>query len=106
MSRQGFLLESLESLKISGNKANDNLVGICSHFANAEDVLENSFALSQIAEFEQAIEKLQKKLLKHIASSASTLIMKESRYDLSRVGISLYGYWPSQPTKLLCTDRC
>ena len=102
MSRQGFLLDSLNELvEFLSKNTKNNLVGICSHFSNVEDVLDNSFALSQINEFEQAIEKLsERKLLKHIASSASSLIMKESRYDLDRIGISLYGYWPSQSTKL------
>jgi alanine racemase len=28
------------------------------------------------------------------------MLLHKSRYDLCRIGISLFGFWPSQPTKL------
>ena len=49
MSRQGFQLSDLKAA-IRVDKASRNFVatGIASHFANVEDVLDNSFAISQI----------------------------------------------------------
>ena len=101
MSRQGFQLSERKSVSDWINLNKFEITGIASHFSNVEDVLDNSFALKQIKEFEEAIAGIcRKPILKHIASSASGLIMSNSRFDMVRAGISLYGYWPSQPTKL------
>ena len=104
MSRQGFLLKELPEL-IQKVKPFENLVeGIATHFSNVEDVLDHAYADQQMLEFEQAQNMFEKagfkKLLAHAASSASTLILQPSRYDLCRVGISLYGFWPSPTTKV------
>jgi alanine racemase len=40
------------------------------------------------------------KVIRHAASSASSLLMKSSHFELVRLGISLYGVWPSQLTKV------
>ncbi|MCA9775496.1 MAG: alanine racemase, partial [Candidatus Eremiobacteraeota bacterium] len=39
--------------------------------------------------------------LRHIGASAAAMLLEHSRLDLVRVGISLYGYWPSPETKIL-----
>jgi alanine racemase len=81
-------------------------VGVLSHFANVEDVTEQAYAQQQVRAFERGLEELQtllkpaKPLQRHMAASAATLILPESRMDLTRVGISLYGLWPSNPTRL------
>ncbi len=81
-------------------------VGVLSHFANVEDVTEQAYAQHQIHAFERGLEELQalvkpaKPLQRHMAASAATLILPEARMDLLRVGISLYGLWPSNPTRL------
>ncbi|MGE0171759.1 MAG: alanine racemase [Oligoflexales bacterium] len=103
MSRQGFLtgeagpvLESLKSHK-------DYVVGICSHFANVEDCMEQDYALKQLKEFNEVVSAARSLGLSckaHIAASASALILPQSRFDMVRVGISLYGLWPAQVTKL------
>jgi alanine racemase len=104
MSRQGFLLSDLPEVLVllSGNQ--DKVVGICTHFANVEDVTDHSYASRQLKEFHTALSMFAnagfKSLLKHAASSASTLIMSDSRLDLDRIGISLYGHWPSRITKV------
>ncbi len=103
MSRQGFLPRdaSLVAEKLLPYK--DLVVGICMHFANVEDVTEHSYADKQLERFEESHQEFIKrgfKLLKHAASSASALILDSSRFDLCRVGISLYGFWPSLATKI------
>lgn len=80
-----------------------DLAGVCTHFANVEDVLEHEYADLQLSRFDQVRQFLRQKhlrLLEHAASSASTLILPQSRLDMCRTGISLYGYWPSHLTKL------
>ncbi len=103
MSRQGFLPEQVPSLIPKLKKHQDRLVGVCSHFSNVEDVLDQNYALHQLKTF-QEVERLLAsegfKLMPHIAASSSTLIMPKSRYELSRIGISLYGLWPSRTNQL------
>lgn len=106
MSRQGFNLEELE---LAGKKIKDSAHGfskveaLATHFSNVEDVLEHDYANSQLEEFKKGHEILKSfgfSGFTHAASSASTLLLPESRFDAVRVGISLYGFWPSKATRL------
>jgi len=108
LSREGFVLEGLEQ-KISFLKENESLIhvqGVMSHFANTEDVTEQSYAFEQLSKLDKAHEIVSQflglpyHLEKHIAQSASTLIIAQSHHDIARVGISMYGLWSSNETKL------
>lgn len=103
MSRQGFFVGDAPRLAEELAPYKGEVQGICSHFANVEDVLEHDYALLQMKRFQEAADPFKVKgfkLLRHIASSASTLLLKESLFDLARVGISLYGVWPAPKTRL------
>jgi alanine racemase len=43
---------------------------------------------------------VEEPLQRHMAASAATLVLPRARYDAQRVGISLYGLWPSTETRL------
>ncbi len=103
MSRQGFMPDEVPGLLalLAPHKA--RLVGICSHFSNVEDVLEQSYALQQLETFMSVVKQFKDlgfTLLPHIAASSSALIMQDSRLAMIRVGISMYGLWPSRATQL------
>jgi len=103
MSRQGFRPEDAANVaeKLKAHKT--QVRGICMHFSNVEDVTEHEYAKLQMQRFSNARTEFiarNFKLMAHAASSASALILDESRFDLNRVGISLYGFWPSQATKI------
>lgn len=103
MSRQGFAPDAAAAIASQLQVRKDQVVGICMHFANVEDVLEHEYADLQLLKFEharQAFAAAGLRVLAHAASSASCLILDSSRYDLERIGISLYGLWPSQATRL------
>jgi alanine racemase len=103
MSRQGFSPASAAEIAARVASRPEIVAGVCTHFANVEDVLEHNYAAIQLQKFEQARLAFIGRGLKplfHAASSASTLILPESVMDLHRVGISLYGQWPSQATRL------
>lgn len=103
MSRQGFLPEQAEELIRRLAPHRNKLVGICSHFSNVEDVLEQDYANQQLAAFDRTAQSFKNAgftLLSHIAASSSALIMQSSRFDLIRIGISIYGLWPSRATQL------
>ncbi|MBC7533117.1 MAG: alanine racemase [Oligoflexus sp.] len=103
MSRQGFLPEELPALMPELSKNKDRLVGLCSHFSNVEDVLDQSYALQQLARFDKVAAEMKAEgfeLMPHIAASSSTLIMPKARFAITRIGISLYGMWPSRTNQL------
>jgi len=78
--------------------------GVMTHFANVEDVTDQSFALEQLRRFHVATEHAKAAathpLMLHTAASAAALILPESRMDLCRIGIALYGLWPSRQTRI------
>ena len=108
LSRLGIQIQDLPAiLKIitENQELVDSWAGIMTHFANIEDIdtIENtktqSYAEFQLKSFNLACKQLQlknkKRLLYHSAASAATMLIPNSRLDLIRIGISLYGLWPS-----------
>ncbi len=76
------------------------IAGIYSHLANAED-LDKPFTLRQVEELREAsrVPELRSgtadEPLLHIAASAAAMMWPETRLDMVRCGIALYGRWPS-----------
>ena len=82
------------------------LRGIYSHFANIEDTTDPTFAQQQLAVFNQVLNHLPPgRVLKHFSSSASSLLFPRTFFDMVRVGISAYGYWPSKQTHALYLEK-
>lgn len=109
MSRLGFSPEDAGAIAQRLLPHHGLVAGILSHFANVEDVTEHNYAQQQLERFEAAKRAFAdaglRDLLAHIASSASALLLESSRYHLVRIGISLYGQWPSQATRLSFLQR-
>ncbi len=79
--------------------------GLMTHFANVEDVTDQTYAQEQLRLFARAWDRAGsaargRPLIRHAAASAAAMILPESRLDLVRIGISLYGLWASQATRL------
>lgn len=107
MSRLGYRPESGEFLQVLEfiKSKNLSLTGLMTHFSNVEDVTEQSYAYYQLEQFRKAKEILygmfpKKNFLFHTAASAATMLIPESHENIVRIGISLYGLWPSLATKL------
>lgn len=99
MSRLGFLaLESIEPIKEIYKLNNLNIEGIYTHFAKADEK-DKSDTLEQLNKFKYVIDKLNTLNinipLKHVANSAAVLDLKDELFNMVRVGIILYGYYPS-----------
>ena len=86
-----------------------DLEGLSSHFANIEDTTDHGFAETQIAEFDRARQFLREEGLEpplcHAACSAAALLFTRTHLDLARIGISMYGLWPSRETYVSCAER-
>ena len=66
--------------------------GIWTHFASAED--DPAFTRLQIERFEEAVVGLDVPM-QHLANTAGTILFPEARADLVRVGLGVYGLYPS-----------
>lgn len=73
--------------------------GLCTHFGGAES-FSNKFKLDlQHKRFKEFLQICKKRSLmpkiRHIACSAAALAFKETVYDMIRIGVAQYGFWPS-----------
>ncbi len=87
---------------LKANRQHIVFQGVCTHLAGAE-TQSNWFRIErQIKRFKEVLAMLRKvKFMpkyRHIACSAAVLTMPEIHYDLVRVGVSTYGFWPSKET--------
>lgn len=76
------------------------LEGIFTHFAKA-DYMDKEAAFGQFDRFLSFCDKAEQQLgcqipMKHCANSAAALEMKPTHLDIVRIGISIYGLWPSE----------
>lgn len=108
-ARQG--IEGKELLDfVSKAVKNPNIFieGIYTHYANIEDTTDSSYAIEQLKKFNKSIaaaEKIVKIPLKHSACSAALINYPETQFNLVRAGISLYGMWSSNETKLVAKQK-
>jgi len=97
--RLGMQPEDIKTLLNQPPDKHLHFSGIYSHFANIEDTTNHSYAKQQLEVFNRISEKInQHNLIKHFSCSASTLLFPETYFDVVRIGISAYGYWPSKQT--------
>jgi alanine racemase len=82
-----------------------HIAGVFSHLSSAEE-LDSPYTMHQLETFERALataeplfERGQIVPLRHIAASAAAILWPQTRLDLSRFGIALYGLWPSKQTR-------
>jgi alanine racemase len=85
------------------------LEGLSSHFANIEDTTKHDYPRLQLEAFKAAVRTLQtngvRVPLKHMSCTASTILFPETDFSMARVGIGLYGQWPSKETYLSCLEK-
>lgn len=109
-ARQGVLLEDLSALAKAMKKFRHVVLeGLSTHYANIEDTTDPGFARRQLRLYEQALTILEAQGLRpsvrHTAASAAALIYPETRFDLVRAGLALYGMWPSKETRATMRER-
>lgn len=73
--------------------------GIFTHFAKADET-DKTNALHQLDVFQNFLQRVEQELelqipIRHCANSASIIELPSSHMDMVRLGISLYGLWPS-----------
>lgn len=107
MHRTGFCHDQLPWVEETLKSHSENIVleGLCSHLAGAENLGNFPRIREQIRTFKKLCGRFTQSGLKpryrHLACSAGVLNFPESAMDLVRVGISNYGFWPDNETKML-----
>jgi alanine racemase len=103
MSRFGFLSDQIIPIirqiqAMSGVK----LVGIYSHLAQAAND-DQTVNQQQQKVFDAVLEAIEQEKIsipyKHLTNSAGTTVLPLDGYNLARVGLGIYGWWPSQFVK-------
>ncbi len=100
MHRQGVQLENLEETINFIKNNNLPIKGVFTHFASAKNIDDQKFTELQFENFKRAIATLEKNgfknLIKHCSATGGTLLGKKYHLDAVRIGIGLYGIWPSE----------
>ncbi|OGB74517.1 alanine racemase [candidate division Kazan bacterium RBG_13_50_9] len=103
INRMGFTFdEALQVIKAIKQRRHLTLEGIWTHLASVEE-LNKSYTKMQLFQFEKLLNRLSKNGVRineipyiSTAASAAAMLVLESRYTAVRLGISMYGLWPSR----------
>ncbi|OGF21334.1 alanine racemase [Candidatus Falkowbacteria bacterium RIFOXYB2_FULL_38_15] len=107
--RQGIqennLFDFLKSLK---KYPSIKIEGASTHYANIEDTTNSNYAKNQLAVFRRMVAAIEADgfeiPFKHTACSAAAILFPETRFDMVRLGISMYGLWSSKETKAIANS--
>ncbi|NVN96829.1 alanine racemase, partial [Candidatus Nomurabacteria bacterium] len=106
--REGIMPSQVENLiKEIKNLKNIILDGVYSHFANIEDTMNSTHANRQIETYHSCVEIFKKngyeKINTHISATSGILVYEkgENLHSIVRLGIGLYGLWPSEHLEYL-----
>lgn len=100
MHRQGFMGDEQAPLLTTLRRHNDTIIieGLYTHFAAAKNPTLTDSTDRQIELFTQWIEAFHTAghtPLVHACATSGTLLYPHAHFDMVRVGIGLYGIWPS-----------
>ncbi len=104
MNRTG--MKSRELKKAAGiiinNPGSFKLKGLCTHLAGAESIANHVRIQKQLSRFGRLCKWFEDQGLvpeyRHVASSAAAITYPAARFNMVRMGILQYGYWPSAET--------
>lgn len=101
MNRSGL---DFDALKCAIEIIKENILfieisGFCSHLAGAESISNHFRIQNQLLKYKEMFAYFESNGLsakyKHVANSAASFVYPETRMDMVRVGIMLYGFWSS-----------
>jgi alanine racemase len=106
LNRLGLAADELaDAVEDYGQMTDLEIAGVFSHLAAAEE-LDSPYTMQQLDRFNRAYASAEPVLaargplpIRHIAASAAAMLWPQTRLDMSRFGIALYGLWPSSQTR-------
>ena len=106
MHRQGFFPNDIKKVIefIKKNELSGKLKGAYTHFSSAKDVTYPHYTNKQIEEFKKVQTVFKRfgfgKIMFHACGTGGTILYPQAHFDMVRIGIGLYGYWPSKESKI------
>lgn len=102
-NRLGFSKTGLtQALQIIRSENSLSLQGAHTHFANIEDTTEHDYARYQLKAFEEMLSLMRAQGLvvphPHTACTAAAILFPNTHFSMVRIGIGMYGMWPSKET--------
>ena len=100
LGRVGIAPEELpQMLDMAQSSGRIRVEGIMTHFASADNPEADDFTRQQIVRFDQALAQAkvtpEPSILRHTAATSGAIRFPEARYNMVRVGLGLYGLYPS-----------
>jgi alanine racemase len=100
MHRQGIMRSELPVLiDLLAKYPGLRITGVATHLACADEAEQPQWTRRQLAQFHDIIATLAaagiRAPIRHAANSAAALLWPESRLEMVRLGIALYGFWPA-----------
>jgi alanine racemase len=112
LGREGVMPKDVEKFLMEAKKmTNIKMDGVYSHFANIEDTNDFSHAQKQIDIYENVVETFKKFGYKnvhtHISATSGVLAYEKwsGMHPIVRIGIGLYGLWPSEDLKKVWSKK-
>jgi alanine racemase len=108
MHRHGFQITDIKKVIAEIKKTKVTVVGLYTHFAMAKNPSFPAYTKSQIEKFNiwrEAFALANLKSLCHAGATAGALLYEEAHFDMVRIGISLYGIWPSKEAEAFCEGK-
>jgi alanine racemase len=112
MHRHGFqesdMKKVLSEINDLNKKGKINVVGLFTHFASAKNPAFPKDTKNQIEIFNnwrEAFVQAGIKPICHACATSGIILFPEAQYDMVRIGIGLYGIWPSRETKAFIHNK-
>ena len=112
MHRQGFqegeMLHVIKTLQKPALAEKIEVEGLFTHFATAKNPAFPAHTLAQIVIFEKWVNAFVQagfKPIRHACASGGTFLFPQAHFDMVRVGIALYGLYPSHETQLFMKEK-
>lgn len=112
MNRQGFYLDEIPAVAKFIAKHKLPLKGIFTHFSAAKDINNQTYTREQFNKFLKAEAIIRtsdvlmgRKIERHVAATGGTLVNPNYHLDWVRLGIGLYGLWPSKELERQLSDK-
>lgn len=103
-TRQGADLRDLPDVaRVIRSSKRIELEGVSTHYANVEDAADHAYAVGQLEAYENGLRILDahglKPPVRHTACTAAAILYPDTYFSMVRLGIGLYGLWPSVETR-------
>jgi alanine racemase len=108
LGRDGIPHQELSrTLALIHNKENIIIEGLYTHFSGAEsrkfDLLTRT-QIRKLLEWESAFQNLGIKPIAHASGTAGSFLGTQFQLDMCRIGLGLYGLWPSDETQAIAKE--